>query len=145
MVASGFKIVQSGRTPRQYRGRQRFKSSLKSGRSFQEFQVRPTFLGSSKGRTTDSESVYRGSNPWLRTKFKWKIARVVYWRCLLNRWFRKGRTGSNPVSSATYRRLPEWSIGARWKRDGSERGTRVQIPYLLPVWGTLQQTKKLYL
>jgi hypothetical protein len=31
-----------------------------------------------------------------------------------------------------YRELPEWSIGARWKRDGGESFTGVRIPYSLP-------------
>ena len=31
-----------------------------------------------------------------------------------------------------YRELPEWSIGASWKGDGCESGTRVQLPYSLP-------------
>lgn len=31
------------------------------------------------------------------------------------------------------RELPEWSIGASWKGDGRENGTRVRLPHSLPM------------
>lgn len=40
--------------------------------------------------------------------------------------------GSIPTGLTNYGRLPEWSNGARWKRDGLVTVTGVQILYLPP-------------
>jgi hypothetical protein len=43
-----------------------------------------------------------------------------------------GRAGSTPATRTNNSELPERPIGASWKDDGRESGTRVRISHSLP-------------
>ncbi len=44
-----------------------------------------------------------------------------------------GFVGSSPTKGTSYSGLPERPIGASWKGDGCESGTRVRISHPLPI------------